>query len=101
MKLPRFEYVAPSSLGEVIASLAAAKGGAKLLAGGQSLLPAMAFRLATPSLLVDLRNVPELDRIETDDRGVRLGAKVRWCDIQKDERLKDAHPLLIHAVGHV
>jgi carbon-monoxide dehydrogenase medium subunit len=101
MKLPRFEYVAPHSLKEVLASLAAAKGGAKLLAGGQSLLPTMAFRLAAPSLLVDLRNVPELDRIEINEGRVHVGAKVRWCDIQKDARLEKAHPLLTHAVSHV
>jgi carbon-monoxide dehydrogenase medium subunit len=64
MKLPAFEYASPVTLAEAISLLAATGGKAKLLAGGQSLMPAMAFRLAAPELLVDLRRVPNLDRIE-------------------------------------
>ncbi len=101
MKLPDFEYAAPTSLSDAIALLASRRGSAKPLAGGQSLLPAMAFRLATPALLVDLRNIPALDRIEIDDDEVRLGARVRWCDIERDTRLATAHPLLSAAIQHV
>ena len=101
MKLPAFEYATPVTLAEAVALLAASGGSAKAIAGGQSLLPTMAFRLATPSMLVDLRKVPGLDRIEIDQDGVRLGAKVRWCDIEHDARLKTAHPLLAAAIEHV
>ena len=66
MKLPPFEYAAPTTLAEAIALLAAGAGTAKAIAGGQSFVPVMAFRLAAPSLLVDLRNVPGLGRIDID-----------------------------------
>jgi carbon-monoxide dehydrogenase medium subunit len=101
MKLPAFDYAAPDTLAAVIALLAAHDGAARPLAGGQSLIPMLAFRLAGPSLLVDLRNVPELDRIAISAEGVALGAKVRWCDIESDARLRAAHPLLAAAVSHI
>ena len=101
MKLPPFEYAAPTTLAEAIALLAAGAGTAKAIAGGQSFLPVMAFRLAAPSLLVDLRKVPGLGRIDIDEQGVRLGAKVRWRDIGDDARLRTAHPLLQAAIAHV
>jgi carbon-monoxide dehydrogenase medium subunit len=101
MKLPPFEYASPACATEVIALLGANRGTAKIIAGGQSLLPTMAYRLAQPALLVDLKNVPELDRIAVDASGVRLGARSRWRDIEDDVRLAVAHPLLREAVGHV
>jgi carbon-monoxide dehydrogenase medium subunit len=101
VKLPPFEYASPASLAEAISLLAAAGGTAKAIAGGQSLLPTMAFRLASPKLLVDLRRVPDLDRIGVRADGVHLGAKVRWRDIEEDAQLKRAHPLLVAAVAHV
>ena len=101
MKLPLFDYAAPATLAEAIALLAASGGTAKALAGGQSLLPTMAFRLAMPTLLVDLRRLAGLDRITLGEDGVRLGAKVRWRDIEDDTRLRTAHPLLAAAITHV
>jgi carbon-monoxide dehydrogenase medium subunit len=100
MKLPSFEYASPRSLDEAIALLSAHEG-AKILAGGQSLLPVMAFRMAQPSMLIDLGNVQGLDRIEIGDEGVRLGARVRWCDIETDKRLRGAHPLIVEMISHV
>lgn len=101
MKLPAFEYACPESLAEALRLLADGSGDAKPLAGGQSLMPTMAFRLASPALLVDLRKVPGLEHIRVTPAGVELGAMVRWCDIERDERLRTAHPLLQAAVGHV
>lgn len=101
MKFPAFEYASPATLAEAVALLAAGGGSAKPISGGQSLLPTMAFRLATPTLLVDLRRLPGLDRITVDKDGVRLGAKVRWRDIEDDARLRTAHPLLAAAITHV
>ena len=100
MKLPAFEYAAPTSLAEAV-RLLAANPGAKPLAGGQSLIPALAFRLGAPPLLVDLRKVDELRSISIGADGVRLGARVRWRDIEDDGRLASAHPLLVAAVKHV
>jgi len=64
-------------------------------------MPMMAFRVVQPSLLVDLRKLPDLNRISIDKDGVRLGALVRWRDIQDDKRLAKAHPLLQAAIAHV
>lgn len=100
MKPPPFEYSAPRTLEEAVALLAADPG-ARPIAGGQSLMPVLNFRLAAPSMLVDLRRVPGLDRIAIDGNGVRLGAKVRWRDIEDNPRLASAHPLLRAAVAHV
>lgn len=101
MKLPNFEYASPATLAEAIGLLAAGAGNAKAIAGGQSFVPVLAFRLAAPQMLVDLRRVPGLDRIDIDAEGVRLGAKVRWRDILDDARLRTAHPLLAAAISHV
>lgn len=101
MKLPPFEYRSPTTLAEAVAILAAEGGSARPLAGGQSLLPVLAFRLAAPSILVDLRRIPDLRRITIDDKGVHLGAMTRWRDIEGDARLRTAHPLLVAAIAHV
>jgi aerobic carbon-monoxide dehydrogenase medium subunit len=101
MKLPPFEYACPTSVSEAVALLASHEGDAKPLAGGQSLVPMMAFRVASPSLVVDLRKLTELRHIKISDDGVTLGAMVRWRDILEDARLKTAQPLLVAAVEHV
>ena len=64
-------------------------------------MPVLAFRLATPSPRVDLRRLPGLGNIAVGDDGFRLGALVRWRDIEDDERLAAAHPLLHTGVTHV
>jgi len=101
MKLPPFEYACPASVSEAVALLASHDGEAKPLAGGQSLVPMLAFRVAAPSLVVDLRKLTELKQITIADDGVTLGAMVRWSEILKEERLRRAHPLLVAAVEHV
>ncbi len=101
MKLPPFDYARPESLSEAVALLAAHGGEAKPLAGGQSLVPMLAFRVAAPSLLVDLGGIEELGHIRMSEAGVALGAMVRWRDILGDARLRHAHPLLVAAIEHV
>lgn len=101
MKLPPFEYACPTSISDAVALLASHGGEAKPLAGGQSLVPMLAFRVAAPSLLVDLRKVAELRQIRIAPDGAALGAMVRWRDILDDARLRSAHPLLVTAVEHV
>src|SRR5258707_758153 len=73
MKLPAFDYACPATLAEAVALLGS-RDEAKALAGGQSLVPMMAFRIASPSLLVDLRKLADLRQIAIDASGVRLGA---------------------------
>jgi aerobic carbon-monoxide dehydrogenase medium subunit len=101
MKPSAFEYKSPATLMEAVSLLQGGNGNAKLISGGQSLMPMLAFRLAAPELLVDLKHIPDLDGIQIDDDGVRLGAKVRWCDIAKNGQLATAHPLLAEAIKHV
>jgi len=100
MKPAPFDYQAPATLREAI-DLLVSDPEATVIAGGQSLMPVLAFRLAAPSMLVDLRRVPGLGNIAVGDGGVRLGARVRWRDIEDDRRLDTAHPLLREAIAHV
>jgi carbon-monoxide dehydrogenase medium subunit len=101
MKLPPFEYACPTTLPEAVQLLASGDGDAKAIAGGQSLMPMLAFRLAHPTLLVDLRKLSDLRGIRISDEGVTLGAMTRWREIEDDARLDTAHPLLKAAVAHV
>lgn len=99
MKLPAFDYARPASLSEAIALLQG--DDTKVLAGGQSLLPMMAFRLAAPRLLVDIGRIPGLDAIKVEHGTVTLGAGVRWQQIEASSLLAAAHPLLVEAISHV
>ena len=71
MKLPPFDYACPTTLPEAVQLLAARDGDAKAIAGGQSLVPMLAFRLAQPTLLVDLRKLADL-------RGIRISSNPAW-----------------------
>src|SRR5215210_1105139 len=101
MKLPPFEYACPATILEAASLLASHEGDAKVLAGGQSLVPMLAFRVAAPTLLVDLRKLKDLRKIKIAKDGVSLGAMVRWRDIEDNVRLLKAQPLLCAAVEHV
>lgn len=89
-----FEYAAPATLGEAIALLQQRPGEAKLMAGGQSLIPLMKFRLATPTLVVDLRNVPGLTAIE--ERGDRLviGAMATEAAVESSDLIHRRYPAI-------
>jgi aerobic carbon-monoxide dehydrogenase medium subunit len=93
-----FDYVAAGSVEEAIAALGAAE--AKVLAGGQSLLPLLNMRLARPSLLVDANRIPDLDGIDVDG-AVRIGALVRQADALASADLANAVPLAATALRHV
>jgi carbon-monoxide dehydrogenase medium subunit len=101
MKLPDFEFKSPATVAEAVGMLMEADGEAKLLAGGQTLLPVMAFRLAAPAILIDLSGVQELKGISIDDTGVRIGAMTTWRDIEDDQRLRTAAPLVSAAIEHI
>jgi carbon-monoxide dehydrogenase medium subunit len=101
MKPAPFNYARPATLEAAIALLREYDGEAKPIAGGQSLMPMLAFRLAAPALLVDIGRLPDLAHINISNQGVRLGALVRWCDIERNRQLDTAHPLLAEAIRHV
>lgn len=95
-----FEYHRPSSIKEA-ASLARKNPDAKLLAGGQSLIPLLNFRLAHPSLLIDLNRVDELAYVSARDQGTAIGAMTRQATVERDVQLRQQQPLLIEAIGWV
>jgi aerobic carbon-monoxide dehydrogenase medium subunit len=100
VKPPEFDYIAPESLDEALALLLETPD-AKVLAGGQSLIPLLNFRLAGPSLLVDLRRIPGLDGIERSNGGVRIGAMVRQRAAEQSDLLGACVPLLRQALRFV
>jgi aerobic carbon-monoxide dehydrogenase medium subunit len=77
MKPPPFEYVVPDTVADAVAELALHDGDARPLAGGQTLIPMMNFRVSAPSVLVDLRRIPDLSGIEITPSHVRVGAMAR------------------------
>ncbi|MEW6122306.1 MAG: xanthine dehydrogenase family protein subunit M [Pseudomonadota bacterium] len=101
MKLPPLAYARAASVAEAVALLKEGDGEARIIAGGQSLLPVLAFRLAAPALLVDIGGIDELKAIKIGPDFVTLGALVRWRDIERDARLAAALPLLPAAIAHV
>jgi CO/xanthine dehydrogenase FAD-binding subunit len=100
LKFPRFGYMAPTTLDDALVALESDED-ARPLAGGQSLLPLMAFRLSRPSLLVDLANIDALGRIEQHDGTVSIGAMVRQADCERSEEVKGALPLLAEATRYL
>jgi carbon-monoxide dehydrogenase medium subunit len=95
MKPAPFEYFAPTTVEEALSLLAEHGYDAKVLAGGQSLIPMMNFRLVQPSVLVDLNNIPELAYIRPDENGgLRLGAMTRHHQVEIDPLVAERMPLL-------
>lgn len=104
MKAAAFDYERPTSLAQALALLAQHGGEAKLLAGGQSLVPMMAMRLARPAVLVDINRLPELKGLRIEDDCVWMGATTRQREVEDHTELHTALPLLRDAllwVGHV
>src|SRR5688572_11879 len=102
MKPAPFDYAAPASLGEALALLAGGGPDARALAGGQSLVPAMAFRLARPSLLVDLGRIHGMRGLRAaDDGGVVAGAMTRHRDFETSPLVKERLPLVHAAMRQV
>jgi CO/xanthine dehydrogenase FAD-binding subunit len=100
VKPPPFAYARPESLEEALTLLAEAGSEAKLLAGGQSLVPALAYRLARPSHLVDIDRLPGLDRVGLEDGALVLGPLVRHATLER-ARLGGAWALLAEAAAHI
>jgi carbon-monoxide dehydrogenase medium subunit len=101
MKPAPFDYVAAHSLDEAVAALAQGGADAKVLAGGQSLIPLLNFRLARPSLLVDLNRVAELAYVQRRERGLAVGAMARQVGVERGDGLAELQPLLVEAIGYV
>ncbi len=102
MKPPPFAYAAPTTLEEAVGLLTEhAEAEPRVLAGGQSLIPLMNFRLAKPGYLVDLRNVAGLSGIRRDGDVLVIGAMTRMTEVERSPEVAVAAPLVAEAVGLV
>ena len=104
MKPAKFDYFAPASVDDALALLTRYGGEAKILAGGQSLVPLLNFRLSRPAALIDINRIPELAYIRPHDGEVRIGAMTRQRTIEFAGLIAERIPLLTEAtrwVGHL
>ena len=101
MKPPPFAYECPSDVAEAVELLAAHGGDARPLAGGQSLVPLLNFRLARPAVLVDLNRIETLSRIRVSDGALCIGAMARQAAVEADPDVARGWPLLTEAIGHI
>lgn len=102
MKPAPFAYFAPTTVDEVLTLLTEHGYDAKLLAGGQSLIPTMNFRLAQPAVLIDLNNIPDLTYIQpAADGGLRMGAMTRQRALEKSDLIIQRAPLLHATMPHI
>ena len=101
MKPASFDYVRAESVAQVVQVLAAAGGDGKVIAGGQSLMPMMNFRLVKPSVLVDINRIPRLDMVQARGDKIAIGALVRHRMTATDALIAKHVPVLHHAMKHV
>lgn len=101
MKPAAFDYHAPRSVEEALGLIGEFGGDAKVLAGGQSLVPTMNFRLAQPAVLIDLNGIEELFFIREDRDGLRCGAMTRQRTVERSAIVRRRTPLLHEAVPHI
>ncbi|MBL0750018.1 FAD binding domain-containing protein [Nocardioides baculatus] len=100
MKPAPFAFLRPATLEEALAALAG-EPGAKVLAGGQSLVPLLSMRLAAPSMLIDINALPDLGHVTPDATGVRVGALARHAHVLASAEAAEVQPLLALALSHV
>jgi carbon-monoxide dehydrogenase medium subunit len=101
MKPAAFDYFAADSLEAALAVLSAAGGDGKILAGGQSLVPMLNFRLVRPSILVDINRIPGLAYVEATDTAIKVGALTRHRTLEASPVIKAELPVLTAAMQHV
>jgi carbon-monoxide dehydrogenase medium subunit len=101
MKPAAFDYVRADSVGHAVEALAQARSEAKIIAGGQSLMPMMNFRLVKPSVLVDINRIPDLDTVEVRGDRVRIGALVRHRMTASDPVIRQELPVVHEAMKNV
>jgi CO/xanthine dehydrogenase FAD-binding subunit len=101
MKPAKFEYVAPTTVDAAVEALLAANGEGKLLAGGQSLLPLLNFRMARPAVVVDLNRIPGLSFIELRGDRVAIGALTRHRELEQSPLIASKLPVMAAAMRHV
>ncbi|MDA1098122.1 MAG: xanthine dehydrogenase family protein subunit M [Proteobacteria bacterium] len=101
MKAPDFDYERPADLPGALDLLARHGAEASLIAGGQSLLTLLNFRLAAPELLIDIGRLAALKQLVETDRHIEIGGLLRHCDLAASPLIARALPLLHQAIGHI
>jgi aerobic carbon-monoxide dehydrogenase medium subunit len=101
LKPAKFAYHAPETIEQAIKILGQYEGNARILAGGQSLIPIMNFRIASPSAIVDLRRIPNLAYIGEESDMIRIGAMTRQRAVEFSPLIREKLPLLHEAIGWV
>jgi CO/xanthine dehydrogenase FAD-binding subunit len=101
MKPAAFDYIAPNSLEGAVDAIAAANGDGKILAGGQSLMPLLNFRMARPSVIVDLMHIPDMSFIGRRGDTVAIGALTRHADLEFSDLIAQRLPVMAAAMPHV
>ncbi len=101
MKAPRFAYARPASVAEALALLAEHKDEARVLAGGQSLVPMLNFRLAAPKVLVDINRIAGLAGIKIAKDHIRIGALTRHVELERSADIARDLPLIAQAMPHL
>jgi len=96
-----FDYVRPASAAEAVQALAQAGEDAKVLAGGQSLLPILRLRLAYPSMLIDLGGIDELSGVSNDDEAIEIGAMTTHHEVLHNSLIAEHAPLVVQATRTV
>src|ERR1700694_3449684 len=93
-----FDYQSPSTLDEALGVLAESGDDAKVMAGGQSLIPLLKLRFSQPGLIVDIGRIPGLNEIKRDNGHIKVGALARHVDIERSKELAKVLPLMVEAV---
>src|SRR5258706_2739390 len=101
MKAPRFAYARPASIAEALALLQKHGDDARVLAGGQSLVPMLNFRVAAPKVLVDINRIAGLSGIKVTKTHVRIGALTRHVELERSADVAKHLPLVAAAVPHI
>ena len=101
MKPPAIDYAVPASLADAVHLLASHAGNAKLIAGGQSLIPMLNFRLLDSTLLIDITRLPGFDHITTSERGITVGAGVQHHALKRSPDLAERLPIIRHTMRYV
>ena len=101
MKPAAFDYIRPDGLEEAASLLARSGGDAKILAGGQSLVPLLNFRMLRPAILIDINRLAELAHLRAEGAGLRIGALTRHHTLETSPLVRERFPVLAEAMTHV
>src|SRR5262249_15685174 len=101
MSPPSFEYLRPSTIKEAVAMLQKHGDAAKILSGGQSLIPMMKLRLARPEYVIDINRIPGLEYIKEDGGYLAIGGLTREADLEASELVRSRFPIIHDTAGFI